>query len=174
MTIHEHRDETQEEWRPVVGWEETHLVSNTGRVRRVKGESYRELKIHYDKWGYARVSLWTNSKRKTIPVHRLVATAFIGAVPTGMWVLHGPQGVRCNKVTNLSFGTPAQNTKDKIRDGTLAIGSRNGRAKLTVTDVRLIKEQLEQGICIAKLSRDFGVSRRAINWIRSGKNWAWM
>lgn len=160
-----------EVWRPVVGFEATHKVSNTGRVVRVSTNEDKELSQHYDKHGYARVSLCANGVSKTCPVHRVVALAFLGPVPKGMWVLHGSKGVKCNNIDNLYFGSPTQNARDKIRDGTLAYGARNGRAKLTDKKVKQIKAELETGATVTELARKNKVSRRAIMLIRNNTNW---
>ncbi|WP_221625413.1 HNH endonuclease [Homoserinimonas aerilata] len=49
-------------------------------------------------------------------VHRLVAFAFIGA-PTGPVVRHLDGNPDNNAVTNLAFGTVAENNRDTIRHG---------------------------------------------------------
>ncbi|MBN1182463.1 MAG: hypothetical protein JXB49_09270 [Bacteroidales bacterium] len=44
-------------------------------------------------------------------------------------------------------------------------------AKLNVTDVRIIKHQLQMGISGAVLAREFGVSEMQISRIKHGENW---
>lgn len=175
-----------EEWRPVVGFEGLYLVSNWGRVRRLplsvikiindhktirKFYKGRILMQHKDKDGYLRVSLRRTKQAKTMLVHRLVATAFIGTIPPGMWVLHGPKGNQCNTVDNVYIGTPKQNALDKIRDNTVARDEKNGRSKLTIAEVALIKKKLNKGKSVSKLAKQYKVSRKAIYLIKTGINW---
>ena len=74
---------TKEEWKPVAGWEESHEVSNIGRVRTVprKGNSGRILRPATHKKGYMAVALYYKGARTTIFIHRLVLTAFCGNPP---------------------------------------------------------------------------------------------
>ena len=73
-----------EEWRPVVGWEESHEVSNLGRVRSLPrkgcgGRVRRSTK--HNKSGHLSVSLHYKGKRTGVFVHRLVMLAFHGGPP---------------------------------------------------------------------------------------------
>ena len=79
---------SEEIWRPVVGYEGLYEVSNTGRVRsldRYIKACYGSYRLHKGKVlspakdtnGYLKVILTCNEKHKSISVHRLVAQAFI-------------------------------------------------------------------------------------------------
>jgi hypothetical protein len=65
--------------------------------------------------GYLRVTLSRGRRQKTVPVHVLVATAFLGPCPPGMERLHGPGGQGGNSAANLRYGTHAENERDKRR-----------------------------------------------------------
>lgn len=67
----------EEEWRPVIGFEDRYEVSNLGNVRSIF--RYKKiLKPWYDKDGYSRVHLISkDGKRKHFSIHRLVAINFI-------------------------------------------------------------------------------------------------
>ena len=78
---------SNEIWRDVVGYEDTHQVSNLGRVRvkeRVINTStgkrkYKSklLSIQTSVEGYKFVILIVNNNRKTAYIHRLIPKAFI-------------------------------------------------------------------------------------------------
>ncbi len=75
----------KETWKPVVGYEETYLVSNLGNVKSVGNfimpnggnRPIRELKKGVHRCGYLIVRLYKNGKQKQHYIHRLVAMAFI-------------------------------------------------------------------------------------------------
>lgn len=53
-------------------------------------------------------------KGNTRYVHHLVALAFIGPRPDGLEVLHGEKGSTCNEAANLRYGTPEENSAERI------------------------------------------------------------
>ena len=163
-----------EEWRPVVGWEGLYEVSDLGRVRsldravkrgRYKGELLRPWT---NKGGYSCVFLsGVGRKRRNRQVHSLVAEAFIGPRPKGQVVRHGPLGV-VNAISNLTYGTPADNSADRLRDGTVNFGRRNPRCKITECIVREIRNSDESSIQIAKR---LPISAGQVRKIRLGISW---
>lgn len=105
----------EEEWRPVPGWPD-YAVSNTGRVVSYKSKEPRELRGGLI-GGYRRVALHRPDGRKYLAVHRLVALAFIGPEPVGMEVRHlDGDPLNCH-VSNLKYGTHAENMQDRLAHG---------------------------------------------------------
>lgn len=149
-------------------------VSNQGRVRNCHTMQLKNLRP--TPRGYARVNLRRDGKIYSFFVHRLVARAFIGPVPTGMQVRHGPSGKADNRAVNLCYGTPAENYADMIRDGTAYVrsqpGERNGRAKLTQIQVWQIRQRYAAGgISQYTLAAEYGVARSTIGDITLGRRW---
>ena len=119
----------KEQWRDVVGYEDYYQVSNMGRVRSVdrvvsgksgptklKGRILRSNPSN--QYGHLVVDLCKGGVRQTIPIHQLVAVAWIGPRPDHQQVRHGPNGVQDNSVANLCYGTQSEDGLDKRRDGT--------------------------------------------------------
>lgn len=95
-----------EEWKQIKGYEGFYEVSNEGRVRSVKRSSTRGkvLKPIYDKDGYTRVCLCKHNIKKTFPVHRLVASAFLQkSDPTYNVINHKNEIKDDNRVSNLEW-----------------------------------------------------------------------
>lgn len=106
-------DTTPERWLPVVGYEGLYEVSDQGRVRRVPSV----LKLTPDGAGRLQVGLSKNGVSKTRRVHHLVAEAFIGPRPEGLETRHLDDNSGNNQVSNLAYGTTAENRQDMLRNG---------------------------------------------------------
>ena len=118
-----------ERWLPVVGFEGFYEVSNFGRVRAVerivvgghgtcnrKAEA-KEKKLNVAKTGYPVVNLYKDNKYKQIPVHRLVAEAFIPN-PNNYPVVNHLDGNKLNNnVSNLEWCTQQRNVLHAFETG---------------------------------------------------------
>ena len=179
---------TQEQWRPIA-WAPDYEVSDQGRVRSLD----RTVEVKENTPGGKRRSAHSKLRKgrvlslgigryasatvagKCCLVHRLVAEAFIGPCPHGQIVRHGEGGPLDNRVANLSYGTPSENNgADRLRDGTLPRGARNGSSKLTEEQALEIKRRSLDGESRASLGREFGVRAETISHIALGRIWAWL
>lgn len=169
-----------EEWRDVVGYEGLYQVSSLGRVRRVERtiRKFHRGKTPYDYHVHARIMTGSASSgyfrvmlgRKTFLVHQLVAEAFIGPRPKGNFVCHVDGSKTNNHVGNLRYDTPAGNSADMEKHGTLLLGTKNHLAKLTPDAVRYIRSQrgIQSG---ERLGTMFGVTRQAIGFVQRRAVW---
>lgn len=168
---------TTEEWRDVVGYEGIYSVSNLGRVRRDKPYATTHvgrILPWYVIRNYPMVQL-CNKGQKKLTVHKLVAEAFIGPRPQGYTVNH-KDGNKMNPCAdNLEYCTPKENLDHAKQIGLMDTrGIRNGRAKLTEDDVRLIRS-----LYIPRhpefngyaLARRFSVAKNTIDQILKRTNW---
>lgn len=171
---------TTEEWRPVVGYEQTHEVSSLWRVRSLGGRasdgSLRIGKIlTLDSWqGYLRAWLYCNGTRKKFRVHRLVLISFVGPCPDGLEACHGDTDKKNNRLSNLRWDTQQGNREDSIRHGKIAIvaGERHHSAKLTDFKVRLVLALLGCRARQKQIASLFAVGEATIGDIASGRSWA--
>ena len=121
-----------EEWRPVVGWEDYYEASSLGRVRSLPRVVTRAdgIVVRYsgklmsqkpDRLCYVTITLSANGVYKRVKAHRLVAEAFIPN-PEGLPEVDHLNGMRNdNRVDNLAWATRSDNCRNRVLDGSRAI-----------------------------------------------------
>ena len=100
-------------WKDVKGYEGTYKVSSLGRVKSLKFNKERVLKLAVSNVEYQVVTLCSNSNIKTFTVHQLVAVAFLNHKPCGMKkVIDHINDVKTdNRVENLQIVTQRFNNR---------------------------------------------------------------
>lgn len=112
-------DLPNEVWKDVPQWEETHEVSNLGRVRTKGGQRVwgtyirtqkpRVIAQYKKKNGYLSLHLSADNSFKNAYAHRLVVEAFIGAIGEGKEVNHLDKNKTNNRVENLEICSRKEN-----------------------------------------------------------------
>lgn len=119
----------KETWKPVEGYEGLYEVSDLGRVKSLGNggthKSVRVMKPTLDTYGYLKVTLHKNRKKKEGKVHRLVAFAFIPNPNNLPQVNHINEDKTDNRAVNLEWCTAGYNTN---------FGTRNKRISKTLTN----------------------------------------
>lgn len=118
---------------------------------------------------YAGLTLWVDGAPIFVHVHRLVLEAFVGPRPPGQVARHLNGRSRDNRLSNLCWGTQAENAADSVDHGTFSQGERHGMSKLDRAKVLEIRGSTETGVTLA---RRFGVAPTTITAVRRGKAWA--
>ena len=104
-----------ETWAFIPGYEGIYKVSTLGNViSYVRNKEGMLLKPGKGSHGYYTVSLGRNNSKT---LHSIVALTFLGKRPDGMEVLHIDGTRTNNEVTNLRYGTRADNILDAIKNG---------------------------------------------------------
>lgn len=131
----------------------------------------RQAKQTVDK-GYSFVCLYDmGRKRRKWRVHILVLTTFVGPCPDGMVCRHLDGNPSNNHVSNLAWGTPLENSADRITHGTDYRGERVGSSKLKASDAIEIRRRRANGEFLHVLAAEFGVSKYAIYSIAKRLTW---
>jgi hypothetical protein len=123
--------------------------------------------------GYAKsTSKYFINKYKTCRVHRMVYMYYYGSIPQGLVVMHSCDNRACVNKMHLSSGTQWENMQDMVNKGrqNKAAGDAHYRAKLTWEKVEFIRRTkgIFTGALIAEV---FNVTKAAVNYVRSGRNW---
>jgi len=167
-----------EVWRTIDKSFPDYEVSNKGRVRSWKNSSGRGPKPSeprilsggLDSCGYPRVAMMrVDGKKKTWFVHRAVLTAFVGPAPDGMQCCHADHDRTNNSLENLRWGSPRENTNDRLVSGKRLQGEACWKAKLTDEDAMQIATCTGSRKDIAKRH---GVSVSTVNQIKNGAIWS--
>ena len=172
-------------WKDIPDFEGLYQVSNMGRVRsldrvvtcsdgsmrKYKG---RVLKLQVDKTtGYEYLTLSNDGKRDTKKVHRLVLETFKPHVNMNDLEVNHMDGNKLNNhLTNLEWVTARDNILHAHDLGLIKNrGEDSPRAKLSKADVLEILQRLDTGEMHKDIGLDYGVSRRCITDINTGRRW---
>lgn len=111
--------------------------------------------------------------RRMYYVHVLACQAWNGPKPPKLFAAHGPcHNPSCWNGEHLSWKTPTENARDKIRDGTQQVGARNPRAVLTEDQVTAIRSEYAQLRTPHRtLATKYGVTKSTIGYLLRGKSW---
>jgi len=155
---------------PVPGFE-SYSVDSDGIVYGKNGLPMRPCK----NWkGYLRVCFHQDGKKRYSSVHALVLEVFVGPRPAGMQVCHFDGDKSNNRLSNLRWASQSENQKDNARLGTIAKGEKNGAAKITAEQARLIVERRMAGgkeWGRAAIAAELGISVDLASKIAHGKLW---
>lgn len=109
----------EKKWLPVVGYEDLYIVSDHGDIVSLtlwRG-SHRVLSQYKNKGGYMQVHLSNKGKESTIPVHILVAKAFIPNPHNKPQVNHIKGDKTDNRSSQLEWCTDEENRLHAIKTG---------------------------------------------------------
>lgn len=118
-------------------------------------------------YGYAHIDY------KDWLAHRLSFAVNKGPIPDGLLVLHKCDNPPCVNPKHLFLGTHQDNMTDKVRKGRQPRGEQNSNVKLNDQLVAQIRQELaERTQTNTAIAMRYGVGRKAIDAIESGRNWA--
>lgn len=124
QSVHRGQSIMSVSYRPIPGWPD-YRAGDDGSIwsRKTRGRNpqigpWRMIGQHTDKKGYRRVTLKSATDRRSFGAHILIATAFHGPRPTGMFCCHNNGKSGDNRPENLRWDTYEANEADKLLHGT--------------------------------------------------------
>jgi hypothetical protein len=166
-------------WVDIPNWEARYQISEYGDVRskdmvvgakngKTAVRKGRDLVKVIKSNGYACVTLTNGVNRPQIGIHKIVARAFIGECPLGLYVLHNDGNKLNNHYSNLRYGTQAENVSDTKKHGNQLHGASHPMAKLSELDILAIRSSNKSNSFLADV---YGVCVAHISAIKSNRTW---
>lgn len=156
-------------WKQVDGY--NYAVSNLGRVKNTKTGKF----IGSNQNGYRMVQLIpaknSTVMRKSIMVHALVMHCFVGPRPPGKHINHKNLIRSDNRLENLEYCTPKENSEHAAAHRRMTFGSNQPNSKINEWDITVIKECYKAGMSHRQLARAYRVDKAVISKILKGKIW---
>jgi hypothetical protein len=168
----------EEVWKEIPEYEGYYVVSNLGRVKRIKESKFSKcepLKPQLNQYGYLHVILCKEGNKKIKRVHTLVASTFLAGLPSNSSLrieVNHKNGIKGdNRLVNLEYVTQAENMQHAFKTGlNKNIGSTHSNSKLNEDAVKNIYESKEK-IKLAKLAKMYKISKSTISDIWAGRTW---
>jgi hypothetical protein len=88
----------KEIFKDIPNYEGIYQVSNLGRVKSLKLNKEKILKLSIDGQGYLKVNLFDEGRRSTKNVHQLVAIVYLNHMPCGSKIV--VDHINCDKLNN--------------------------------------------------------------------------
>lgn len=139
-------------------------VNESGEVWRKDGKKFS---FQTDKYGYKRVRAYSNGKRTSWCVHRLVAEKYIPNPENKPEVNHKDFNPSNNSVENLEWVTEKENSAHSMRFG-------RKHKKLDKEMATIIKEMLSDGIPQYAIAQFVGINQSCVSDIKTGVSWSWI
>lgn len=159
-------------WNPVPDYP-GYFASDDGKILSLKRKNPHIMKPIKSKDGYLYVFMYGENGMKKVWVHRAVLSAFSGNSEIGLECRHLDDNPQNNNLSNLAWGSRAQNVEDKKRNGRLPVGEKSGTHKLTEKQVKEIRNKYGR-ISLRKLAKIYGVSHTAIRRAALGIKWSYL
>lgn len=120
-------------------------------------------------FGHGKIIDWPSGKYKS--THRVSWELAHGPVPMGMQVCHRCDVPRCVRPDHLFLGTQADNLADMRSKGRAPVGDRNGQARLSDDDVRLIHAAVKAGERTRDIAVRFGIGKGHVLQVARATRW---
>ena len=108
---------------------------------------------------------------RSLRAHRVSWELHWGAIPDGLCVLHHCDNPICVRPDHLFLGTKLDNSRDAVRKGRVARGTRVHGAKLNDELVEQLRERHVAGELVRDLAREVGMHVATLSAALRGETW---
>lgn len=154
------------------------LASNLGRIALRNGRKLEIVKQHNRVRGYLGVALFINGEWKRFLVNRLVLMAFAGLPPSEAHeALHRNNERRDNRISNLKWGTHAENMRPDVGNNHSHKGESNPNRKLSLSQIGEIRtaflNKRGNAYGMKGFAARFGITTTQVSRIANRRNGGW-
>jgi hypothetical protein len=148
---------------------QNYFITKDGKVFSEKRNRWLNPWIHRRETGYQIVKI--NGQRQFI--HRLVLETFVGPCPKGMMCRHLDGNPTNNNLNNLVWGTPSENQKDAVRQGTHFqvdnSGEKHGNCKFLDQEIMEMIDLRKHGFKYKEISDLYDINKNYLESICNGR-----
>ena len=165
----------KELWKDIPGYEGLYQASTEGRIKslpKLKGFVMTKEKImkpQTDRYGYLRVMLSDNNKRKFCQIHRLVALAWIPNPNNLPCVNHKDENPKMNTVSNLEWCDVVYNNNYGKHNQKVSGSKINGERSKPVKQFSIDGLFIKSYPSAREIERQTGYSQANISNVCTGK-----
>lgn len=112
-----------------------------------------------------------SGQKSRVRAHRHSYEITYGSIPVGMDVCHRCDNPGCVRPDHLFIGTRRENMLDAKAKGRTSAGEKNGRAKLSASQAREIRQMRSEGGRLGEIAAKFGIDQSLVSAISRGRRW---
>ena len=157
------------DFKPIPGYEGIYKINTKGEIIGPYGKS---LKHRCDPI-YPKVYLYKEGKRRHCSVHVLMMLTFVGERPPGLLIRHKDGDPTNTHLSNLCYGTSAENIEDQATHGTRPRGEARHNSVMTERTVRIARGLYKLDFPVTRIAEILGFKYHTVSRAIH-QNWAYL
>jgi hypothetical protein len=146
-------------------------VMESGEI--INKNTGKALRPQVNNCGYARVNMCKDGKKPRFFIHRIVAECYIPNPHNLPQVNHKDGNKSNNAASNLEWCTSSENHRHSFanlgRKPTRVCGERSGAFKISLLKIEEARQRKSSGELIKNIAKDYGIHRKYLGALLSGK-----